>query len=77
MLDTETMYTLLDGLQRDIALNHVIGDVVRCINYGTQHFILEPLEDGDIGVTGSTPQLNSIVPNVLKNGLISYYPWII
>lgn len=52
MLDTQAIFYILDGFQRDIMLYYLVWDLIRCVDYCTQHSVSIPLNDGDIGVPG-------------------------
>lgn len=49
------MNDFLDGCHWNIMLDDFVGDVIRCIDDGTQYFVLESLQGGNVGVSEGTP----------------------
>lgn len=48
-------------------------DEMRRTKYDTQYLILNPVQNVNVGITGGTPQLYSISPNGISNGIAQYY----
>lgn len=53
---------------RNSMLDNSIRNIIWCIDDQSEHLNLKPFKDGDVGIAGYIPKLDSVSPYCLQNG---------